>query len=286
MGFGRAIWVLPAGMLVVLAAAAILAPWISPQNVYALESLRLADSARPPVWLEAIPADQETGRRYLLGADMQGRDILSASLFGLRVSLLVGAVSTLIAMVTGTALGLVAGYWRGWRDSAIMRLADVQLSFPSILIALFLMAVWGQGLLKIILAVAIVHWVIYARVVRGTVLAEREKDYITAIRTLGADAPRILLRHLLPNLITPVLVISAVEFGSVVILEATLSFLGLGVPITRPSLGMLIKFGYDEVFSGAWWIWLFPGLTLMILILSLNWLADILRVRLLPPGEG
>ncbi len=286
MRFSRATWMVPATVLILMSGAAALAPWISPQNVYHLESVRLADSSRPPAWIEAEDADPASERRFLLGADIQGRDILSATLFGLRVSLLVGTIGTLIAMAVGTALGLVAGYWRGWPESLIMRLADVQLSFPSILIAMFLMALWGQGLMKIILAVAVVHWVIYARVVRGAVLAEREKDYITAVRALGCNAPRILLRHLLPNLTTPVLVISAVEFGSVVMLEATLSFLGLGVPITRPSLGMLIKFGYDEFFNGAWWIWLFPGMALVILILNLNWLADLLRLRLLPSGEG
>lgn len=284
-----ATWFIPAGVLVLLVLVALLAPLISPQDPYALGTLRLEDSSRPPAWLEAGGAANglvNPGTHYLLGTDGQGRDILSAVFYGLRVSLLVGVIGTVIALVAGVALGLVAGYWRGWVDAFVMRVADVQLAFPSILIALFLMAIWGQGLMKIILAVAIVHWVIYARTVRGAVLAEREKDYISAIRALGAATPRILLRHLLPNLLTPVLVISAVQFASVVMLEATLSFLGLGVPITRPSLGMLIKFGYDEVFSGAWWIWLFPGLALVGLILSLNWLTDILRVRLMPPGEG
>jgi peptide/nickel transport system permease protein len=198
-------------------------------------------------------------------------------MYGLRVSLFVGASATLLALIAGVALGLVAGYFRGWVDSLIMRVADIQLSFPSVLIALFMMAIWGQGVGKIIVAVAIVHWVIYARTVRGSVLAEREKDYIAAIRALGAGAPRILARHLLPNVAAPVLVISTVEFASVVMLEATLSFLGLGVPITKPSLGLLIKFGFDEFFSGLWWIWLFPGLALVGLVLSLNWLADLLR---------
>ena len=274
-------WIFPAAILAVLIASALAAPLIAPQNPYNLSALRLEDSSRPPAWLE-VPKGEPT--RYLLGTDSQGRDILSAVLYGLRVSLLVGVVSTVLAAVAGIGLGLVAGYRRSWTDALIMRLADIQLSFPSVLIALFLMALLGQGLWKIVFAIAIVHWVIYARTVRGATLAEREKDYVSAIRALGARTPRILLRHILPNLLTPILVISAVEFASVVMLEATLSFLGLGVPITRPSLGMLIKFGYDEVFSGAWWIWLFPGLALVGLVLSLNWLADVLRERLLPGG--
>jgi len=278
-------WTLPAAILLVLVVGALAAPWIAPQNPYALASLRLEDSTMAPAWTAAGRLTA-TPWRYFLGTDAQGRDILSAVLYGLRVSLLVGVVATALAALFGVALGLAAGYWRGWTDSVIMRIADIQLAFPTVLIALFLMAIWGQGLWKIIFAVAIVHWVIYARTVRGAALAEREKDYIAAIRALGAGPIRIVLRHLLPNLMTPVLVISAVEFASVVMLEATLSFLGLGVPITRPSLGMLIKFGYDEVFSGAWWIWLFPGLALVALVLSLNWLADSLRDRFSPPEGG
>lgn len=281
--FRRHSWLIPAILLGTLLASAILAPLIAPQNPYDLRVLRLEDSSQPPDWFGPVAPG---AARYILGTDTQGRDVLSAVLYGLRVSLLVGVVSTILAAVFGVALGLLAGYRRGWTDAAIMRLADVQLSFPTVLIALFMMAFLGQGLWKIIFAVAIVHWVIYARTVRGATLAEREKDYVSAIRALGARTPRILVRHILPNLWTPILVISAVEFASVVMLEATLSFLGLGVPITRPSLGMLIKFGYDDVFSGAWWIWLFPGLALVILVLSLNWLADLIRERLLPEGQG
>lgn len=283
----RSRWILPAAILALLTASALLAPLVAPQDPYDLAALRLEDSSRPPAWLErpGASAPPATTTHYLLGTDVQGRDLLSAVLYGLRVSLLVGVVATAAAAAFGVALGLVAGYHRGWADAVIMRLADIQLSFPTVLIALFLMALLGQGLWKIIFAVAIVHWVIYARTVRGAALAEREKDYISAIRALGAGTPRILLRHLLPNLLTPIVVISAVEFASIVMLEATLSFLGLGVPITRPSLGMLIKFGYDDVLSGAWWIWLFPGLALVVLVLSLNWLADLMREKLLGEGE-
>jgi peptide/nickel transport system permease protein len=285
-------WVLPGGALALLVAAALLAPWIAPQDPYDLAAVRLLDANRPPAWRAdaADVADAAEGRGivplFALGADGQGRDVFSAVCYGLRVSLLVGLGGTLLAGVAGVALGLAAGWWRGWIEATLMRLADVQLAFPSVLIALFLMAVWGQGVGKIVAAVAIAHWVIYARVTRASVLAEREKDYVAAARALGAGSGRILLRHLLPNVATPILVISAVEFASVVMLEATLSFLGLGVPITRPSLGMLVKIGYDDFFGGTWWTWLFPGAALTILILSVNWLADLLRERYLTPGQG
>ncbi len=267
-------WIVPAAVLAALVAMAVGAPLLAPYNVYKLEQIRLEDSSRPPAML-----DGAAGPRYLLGTDVQGRDILSAVMFGLRVSLLVGVCGTAVAAAVGMALGLAAGWKGGWVEAAVMRAADVQLAFPSVLIALFLMAIWGAGLAKIVVAVAIAHWVIYARTVRASVLVEREREYVAAARALGAGAGRIVLRHILPNIMGPVVVISAIQFASIVMLEATLSFLGLGVPITRPSLGMLIKFGFNEFSSGAWWIWLFPGLTLMVLILSLNWLADRLGDR-------
>ncbi len=276
-------WLLPACLLVTLILLAALAPWVSPQNPYDLASLDLRFSSLPPAWRFG-PASTGSDPspvtpRFVLGTDRQGRDLLSAILFGLRVSLLVGVSATAIGLLLGVGLGLVAGYFGGRWEAAIMRACDIQLSFPSVLIAMFLMAFWGQGLLKIIVAVGVVHWVLYARMARGQILVEREKDYIAAVRALGAGPPRIMLFHLLPNLITPILVVSVVQFASVVILEATLSFLGLGAPITRPSLGMLIKFGHDEFFSGHWWVWFFPGLTLMILMVAVNWLADALRDR-------
>lgn len=276
-------WILPASGLVALVVAAVTAPWLAAQNPYDLTQIRLEESYLAPSWTAEGRAERAradlSGDAYFLGTDAQGRDVLSAVLFGLRVSLLVGVTGTVISLAIGMLAGLAAGYFRGGWDSMLMRLADIQLAFPSVLIALFLMAVWGQGVGKIILAVAIVHWVVYARVARGLVLVEREKDYIAAIRSLGAASPRILLRHLAPNVITPLLVVAVVQFASVVILEATLSYLGLGVPITRPSLGMLIKFGYDEFFSGHWWVWFFPGLALVLLMLFLNWLADLLRAE-------
>lgn len=279
-------------MLAALTLAALLAPWIAPQNPYDLAAITLTDSNLPPRWsppTTGTPSPNVHGTLFLLGSDRQGRDILSAMLYGLRVSLFVGIAGTFIALLVGVPLGLLAGYFGGWWDGSIMRAADIQLAFPSVLIAFFLMAIWGQGELtifgpvriggvgKIIIAVGIVHWVLYARIVRGVALAEREKDYISAVRALGAHNPRILFLHLLPNLSSPILVISAIQFASIVMLEATLSYLGLGVPITRPSLGMLIRFGYDEFFSGNWWVWFFPGLTLVMVIVAINWLADDLR---------
>ncbi|MBI3737316.1 ABC transporter permease [Candidatus Sumerlaeota bacterium] len=273
----RRTWMIPSFILTAMILAAAFAPWITPQNPYALDKIELADSYLAPSWLRNNAPEASPASRYWLGTDSQGRDIYSALFYGLRVSLMVGIGGTLLALIAGVALGLLAGYHGGRFDAAIMRLADIQLSFPSVLIALFLMAIWGQGVGKIIIAVGLVHWVIYARVVRGDVLAEREKDYISAIEALGARTPRILIRHLLPNLTGPIIVVSAVQFASIVMLEATLSYLGVGVPITRPSLGMLIKFGYDDFFSGHWWVWFFPGLVLVALVVAINWLADDLR---------
>ncbi len=269
----------PTLFLIGILITGLFAPWLAPYPVNDLKQVRLENSNLHPSWL----CKRSTGPNadfFLLGTDYQGRDIASAILHGMRVSLLVGVLGTMIAMFVGTALGLIAGYTRNWLDTCIMRFADIQLAFPSILIAMFLMALWGQGVDKIIIAIALVHWVIYARLVRGRILAESEKEYIMAIRALGSGCIRILIRHLLPNVARTILVVSAIEFSSIVMLEATLSFLGLGVPRTQPSLGMLIQFGYEDFFSGNWWVWLFPGMTLVILILSINWMADSLRRRL------
>lgn len=276
-------WLIPAMGLILLVVSALTAPWIAAQDPYDLKQIRLEESYLAPAWTGEGQEERNQSDlapdAYYLGTDAQGRDVLSAVLFGLRVSLFVGVAGTVLSLGIGLVAGLLAGYFRGRWDALLMRLADIQLSFPSVLIALFLMAVWGQGVGKIIFAVGIVHWVIYARIARGLVLVEREKDYIAAIRSLGAGSPRILLCHLTPNVIVPLLVVSVIQFASVVILEATLSYLGLGVPITRPSLGMLIKFGYDEFFSGHWWVWFFPGMALVLLMICLNWLADLLRAE-------
>lgn len=257
--------------------AALLAPWISPQDPYDLTKLFLDNSNRPPNLLLAWGYEP-----FLLGSDGQGRCMLSAIFYGMRISLAVGLASTLMAALFGTSLGLVAGYVGGRVDAVIMRLADIQLSFPAILIALVIMSVWGQGLLKIILAITIVNWVFYARTARGSTLAEREKDYVDAARAVGVPALRIMFGEILPNILAPIIVIGTVRIANAILLEATLSFLGLGVPITEPSLGALVSQGYQVLFSGFWWISILPGVGLMLIVLGINLLGDRLRDVLNP----
>jgi peptide/nickel transport system permease protein len=267
-----------------LVLAAVAAPLIAPQNPYDLATLELMDSHRPPHWTPGAAASGQINQEmiYLLGTDDQGRDVLSAILFGLRVSLFVGLCVVAISSVLGTVLGVLAGYLGGKVDALIMRLADIWLSFPSILIALFIMSIWGRGVGKLIFAIVVVRWVAYARTSRGCTLAEKERDYVAAARALGQRPGLIMFRHILPNVLSPLGVIAAVEIALVIMLEATLSFLGVGTPITRPSLGMLIKNGYDDLLSGNWWITLFPGLTLILVVFSINILVDWLRDMLDP----
>jgi peptide/nickel transport system permease protein len=257
--------------------AALSAPWISPQDPYDLAQLFLDNSNRPPDLLLALRYEP-----FILGSDGQGRCMLSAIFYGMRISLMVGLASTLMAALFGTSLGLVAGYFGGRVDALIMRMADIQLSFPAILIALVIMSVWGQGLVKIILAITIVNWVFYARTARGSTLAEREKDYVDAARAVGVPAPRIMFSEILPNILGPIIVIGTVRIANAILLEATLSFLGLGVPITEPSLGALVSQGYQVLFSGFWWISVLPGLGLMLIVLGINLLGDRLRDVLNP----
>lgn len=220
---------------------------------------------------------------YLMGTDDQGRDVLSAILFGLRVSLFVGFSVVILSSILGTLLGIVSGYAGGRVDSVIMGIADVFLSFPSILVALFILSVWREGgMERLVLSIVSVRWVVYARTARGSTLAEREKDYISAARALGQRPVRIMFGHILPNVMSPLAIIAAVEIGMVIMLEATLSFLGVGTPITQPSLGMLIKNGSEDLLSGSWWISLFPGLALVMLVFSINILVDWLRDVLNP----
>jgi peptide/nickel transport system permease protein len=261
------------GLVVV---AAIFAPLITPQDPYDLAKLDILDSRLPP------GSSSFDGKPYLLGTDGQGRDMLSAMIYGLRTSLTVGLASGAIAAVVGTALGLLAAYRGGWLDSVIMRTVDLMLGFPAILVALILLAILGQGVEKVVLALVIVQWAFYARTVRGTALAELHKEYIEAARCLALGQRRILWRHLLPNCLPPVIVIATVKVASAIASEATLSFLGLGVPITRPSLGLLIANGYKYLLSGSYWISLFPGLLLMITIFSINVVGDRLREILNP----
>jgi peptide/nickel transport system permease protein len=259
--------------LIVLAVAVLLAVYpavIAPQNPYDLASLELEDSFRSP------------DRQFYLGADEQGRDMFSAILYGLRISLIVGFVSTLFSSLIGLAAGLFAGYSGNWLDKTIMRIADIQLSLPVFMVALVIMAIWGQGLLKIIIAITICNWVYYARTVRGMVLAEKNKDYVQAAEAGGQHPLMVMFSEIAPNIMAPVIVIGTVRIANAILLEATLSFLGVGVPITRPSLGSLISNGYEVLFSGYWWISVFPGLVLMVVVLAINLMGDRLRDVLNP----
>jgi peptide/nickel transport system permease protein len=235
------------------------------QNPYDLTQLFLENSFQPP------------NNNFWLGTDEQGRDIFSAMIYGLRISLYVGIASTLLSVMIGYTLGLVSGYYGGWVDSIIMRIADIQLSFPAILIALIIMALWGEGIGKIVIAITIVNWVYYARTARGVVLSEKEKDYAQSAKALGMSNFWIIFGEIMPNTMAPIIVIATVRIANAIILEATLSFLGLGVPITEPSLGSLISNGYQVLFSGYWWASVFPGILLMILIISINLIGDRMR---------
>lgn len=250
---------------------AIMAPLISPQNPYDLAQLDVVDGRLPPGSASA------SGATFWLGSDDQGRDMLSAIFYGLRISLTVGIASTALALVLGLGLGLAAAYFGGWVETLIMRIADIQLSFPAILIALILLAVLGQGMLKIIVALVTVQWAYYARTVRSAALVEKRKEYIEAARCLALPPSRIVFRHMLPNCLLPLIVVATVQVAAAIALEATLSFLGLGLPITEPSLGLLIANGYQYLLSGKYWISFFPGVALLLTIVSINLVADQLR---------
>jgi peptide/nickel transport system permease protein len=257
--------------------AALFAPLLSPQNPYDLAQLDVMDSRLPP---GARAADGKL--TYWLGTDDQGRDMLSAILYGLRISIGVGVAATLCALALGTTLGLLAAFFGGRTDSFIMRVADIQLSFPAILIALILLAVLGQGVDKIIIALVAVQWAYYARTVRGSALVERRKEYIEAAACLALPARRIVFGHLLPNCLPPLIVVATVQVAAAITLEATLSFLGLGLPITEPSLGLLIANGFTYLLSGKYWISFFPGIALLATIVSINLVGDQLRDVLNP----
>jgi peptide/nickel transport system permease protein len=278
---------LAGGITLLLLLAALVAPWISPQNPFDPATLNLMDGFTPP-----LQENEFTGNRFWLGADGQGRDLFSAILYGLRVSLFVGFAAVGLAAVLGITLGLISGYAGGWLDAVIMRVADVQLSFPAILIALLIFGVFKgivppqqqekMAVYVLILAIGLSDWVQYARTVRSSTLVEKNKEYVQAARVIGLPATMILLRHILPNVMGPVLVIATIGLALAIILESTLSFLGVGVPPTQPSLGTLIRVGQDFLFSGEWWIVFFPGLTLLLLALSVNLLGDWLRDALNP----
>ena len=255
---------------------AVLAPWIAPQNPYDLAQLDIMDSRLEPGSVGGA------GFTHWLGTDDQGRDMLSGIMYGLRISLMVGAGSAIVACMVGASLGMLAAYAGGKTDGAIMRLVDLQLSFPAILAALMILAFLGKGILNVVIALVIVEWAYYARTVRGSALVERNKEYIEAARCLALPTRRILFRHLLPNCLPPLIVVGTMQVARAIALEATLSFLGLGVPITEPSLGLLIANGYEYMLSGKYWISFYPGIALLVTIVSINLVGDHLRDVLNP----
>ena len=277
-----------AALTLICVGAALLAPWVSPQDPFDMAALNLSDAFTPPAW------DEKGVARYPLGTDNQGRDILSTIMHGARISLGVGLAAVFFALVLGVCLGLLAGYLGGRVDAIIMRTADVQLSCPAILIALLIDGVARVALSGdrhdqlavpvLILAIGFAGWVQYARTVRGSTLVEKNKEYVQAARVIGRRPLAIMLSHVLPNVMGPVLVLATINIATAIITEATLSFLGVGVPATRPSLGTLIRVGNEFLYSGEWWITVFPGAALVILVLSVNllgdWLRDALNARL------
>lgn len=271
-------------LLIIL--AAVLAPWIAPHNPFDVSTLSLWDSELPPAWSEGGDP------RYLLGTDNQGRDVLSAILYGSRISLSVGFISVVFAMVIGVVIGLVSGYFGGYVDTFFMRVADVMLSFPTILVALLISGIVrgalpreahdSAALIVLIFAITITTWVQYARTVRGSTLVERGREYVLAAQLMGRSSFAIIFRHILPNVMGPVLVIATINLAMAILIEATLSFLGVGMPSTNPSLGTLIRIGNEYLFSGIWWVVIFPSLTLVALVLAVNLLGDWLRDALNP----
>lgn len=279
--------VVSAAVVLILLFSAVFAPWIAPTNPFDPASLNLMNGFTPPSEPNAF-----TGETFFLGTDDQGRDVFSTILYGMRISLFVGVAAVAFAMVLGITLGLISGYVGGWTETIIMRIADVQLTFPSILVAMLIfgiakgvtpveyrdqMAIW-----VLILAIGLSDWVQFARVVRGATLVEKNKEYVQAARLIGRTPGAIMLRHILPNVLSPVLVIATISLALAIIAEATLSFLGVGAPPTQPSLGTLIRIGQGFLFSGEWWILFFPALTLLALALSVNLLGDWLRDALNP----
>tara|TARA_R110000868_G_scaffold18172_89_gene80318 strand:+ start:27401 stop:28306 length:906 start_codon:yes stop_codon:yes gene_type:complete len=273
-------------LLLAMFLAAILAPHLAPQNPFDIAELSLFDSELPPAWAEGgNPA-------YLLGTDTQARDVLSSIMYGMRISLVVGFASVLLAAVLGVTLGLLGGFLGGIVDAVLMRIADVLLSFPPILVALLINGVLrgalpqsaqaDSALIVLILSIGLTNWVQYARTVRGSTMVERRKEYIEAARTLGTGSVAIMVRHILPNVLGPVLVIATINLGMAVLTEATLSFLGVGMPPTQPSLGTLIQIGNEFLFSGIWWVVVFPAAALAVLVLAVNLLGDWLRDALNP----
>ncbi|MDO6499501.1 ABC transporter permease [Photobacterium sanguinicancri] len=268
-------------LFLTFASAAILAPWISPTDPYDLSTIDIMDSEFPPSWME------EGDSRFLLGTDDQGRDIFSTILYGSRLSLTIGLLAVGLQLILGVTIGLSAGYFGGRIDSFLMRFADVQLSFSTMMVAIIVSAIFRTVLgselfsqyavVMLVVIIGIAEWPQYARTVRASVLAEKKKEYVEAARVMGFRSPRIMFRHILPNCLSPILVISTVQVANAIMSEAALSFLGLGLPVDQPSLGSLISIGFNYIFSGSWWITAFPGLVLVTLVLVINLLGDWLR---------
>jgi peptide/nickel transport system permease protein len=270
----------------VLIFSAVFAQWVAPLNPFDLATINLLDASKPPAWLKGGEA------KFVFGTDDQGRDVYSAILFGMRISLLIGLASVVLSIILGVGLGLLSGYIGGRVDAFIMRICDVMLSFPAILVALLIDGVFRAVLPReahndvafgvLVLAIALSGWVQYARTVRGSTMVEKNKEYVQAARVIGVSPLAIMFKHVLPNVLGPVLVLATVHIATAIITEATLSFLGVGVPPTTPSLGTLIRIGNEFLFSGEWWITIFPGVALVLLVLSVNLLGDWLRDALNP----
>jgi peptide/nickel transport system permease protein len=262
------------------------APWLAPQNPYDPLQIDIMDSEMPPSWMAG--GDD----RFLLGTDAQGRGVLSTIMYGTGISLLIGIGAVAVQAFIGVSLGLIAGYRGGWIDAFLMRLADIQLSLSTLMLAIIALAVFSAAfgpetysrlaIFMLIIVIGIAEWPRYARTVRASVLAEKKKEYVDAARVIGLSPGTIMRRHILPNTLTPVLVISTIQVAEAIVTEAALSFLGLGMPVNRPSLGSLIRSGFEFIFSGSWWITLFPAIVLILLILSINLLGDWLRDTLNP----
>ena len=264
-------------LLLLTVGAAIFAPWIAPQNPFDIATLDILDSKLPP---GSVSGDGSM--TYWLGTDGQARDVFSAILYGMRTSLMVGSISVLAAFAIGATVGLIAAYFGGRIDAFLMRAVDIQLSFPAILVALILLAILGKGVDKVIIALVAVQWAYFARAARGAALVERGKEYVEAARCMSLGWGRVLFRHVLPNCMPPLIVIATIDLAHAIALEATLSFLGVGVPVTEPSLGMLISNGFEYLLSGLYWISFFPGIALAIAIIGINLVGDHLRDVLNP----
>jgi len=264
-------------LLLLVVGAALFAPWIAPQDPYDIGALDIMDAKMPPG-----SASFDASLTYWLGTDGQARDVLSAIFYGLRTSLMVGLISVAAAFAIGATVGLIAAYFGGRIDALLMRIVDIQLSFPAILVALILLSILGKGVDKVIIALVVVQWAYFARAARGAALVERGKEYVEAARSMSLGWRRILWRHLLPNCMPPLIVIATIDLAHAIALEATLSFLGVGVPVTEPSLGMLIANGFEFLLSGNYWISFFPGIALAIAIIAINLVGDHLRDILNP----